>query len=302
MSTVAIRGLCTATGMTAKSLAEKAQAAFCTTDVQAIFDDALTNTVLIGTRHDSHASLVLRSLLADKHVFVEKPLCLNEEELQEIRSLYEKKSQEGLHLFVGFNRRFSPHAEQARTFFSSRTNPLVMLYRINAGRVPKEHWVQDPAVGGGRLIGEACHFVDYMQALCAARPTSVSATRIGRHSSGLTDDQCSISLTFEDGSLGIIVYTAEGNSGLPKERFEAHADGKSLTMDDFMETQMFAGSRKDVFKTAKREKGFSEELVQFTRAIEQRLPAIMPFDQIEAVTRACLLAVRSLQSGSLYRL
>jgi threonine dehydrogenase-like Zn-dependent dehydrogenase len=173
MNTVTIRGLCTATGMTAKSLAEKVQAAFCTTDVQAIFDDALTNTVLIGTRHDSHASLVLKSLLADKHVFVEKPLCLTEEELQEIRSLYEKKSQEGLHLFVGFNRRFSPHAEQARTFFSSRTNPLVMLYRINAGRVPKEHWVQDLAVGGGRLIGEACHFVDYMQALCASRPTSV---------------------------------------------------------------------------------------------------------------------------------
>lgn len=300
MNTVTIRGLCTVTGMTAKSLAEKTQAAFCSTDVQAILDDKVMNTVLIGTRHDSHASLVLKSLLADKHVFVEKPLCLTEDELQEIRSVYEKKAQDGIQLMVGFNRRFSPHAEQARTFFASRTNPLVMLYRINAGRVPKGHWVQDPAVGGGRLIGEVCHFIDYMQALCGALPTSVFASRIGQHATGITDDQCSISLKFADGSIGTIVYTAEGNSGLPKERFEAHADGLSLTMDDFRETRMFAGSRKEVFKTTTREKGFSEELSEFVRAIEHRASPVIPFDQIEAVTRACLLATRSLRSGTAY--
>lgn len=300
MKTVTIRGLCSATGMTAKSLAEKLQAAYCTSDVQAILEDAAINTVLIGTRHDSHGALVVKSLLADKHVFVEKPLCLTEEELQDIRAAYEKKASSGLHVMVGFNRRFSPHAKQAQSFFASRTNPLVMLYRINAGRVPKEHWVQDPDVGGGRVIGEVCHFIDYMQALCAAPPTSVFSSRIGQHSSGITDDQCSISLTFGDGSIGTIVYTAEGNSGLAKERFEAHADGKSLTMDDFMETQMYAGSRKQVFKTAKREKGFLEEMAQFVSAIEQGLPPVIPFEEIEAVTRACLLAVQSLRSGAAY--
>ncbi|ULA68964.1 MAG: Oxidoreductase [Nitrospira sp.] len=302
MKTVTIRGLCSATGMTAKSLAEKLQAAYCTSDVQAILDDAAINTVLIGTRHDSHGALVVKSLLADKHVFVEKPLCMTEEELQDIRSTYEKKASSGLHVMVGFNRRFSPHAEQAQSFFASRTNPLVMLYRVNAGRIPREHWVQDPDVGGGRVIGEVCHFVDYMQALCAAPPTSVFASRIRQHSSGITDDQCSISLTFADGSIGTIVYTAEGNSGLAKERFEAHADGKSLTMDDFMETQMYAGSRKQVFKTSKREKGFPEEMAQFVRAIEQGLPPVIPFAEIEAVTRACLLAVQSLRSGAAYHL
>ncbi len=302
MDTVSIRTICTASGLTAKALADKIKADSCTSDPQTILDDAAINTVLIGTRHDSHASLVVKSLLADKHVFVEKPLCLTEEELQDIRAVYEKKASTGLHLMVGFNRRFSPHAKQAQSFFASRKNPLVMLYRVNAGRIPREHWVQDPAVGGGRLIGEVCHFVDYMHALCGAPPTSVFARRIGRHSSGITDDQCSIDLTFGDGSIGTIVYTAEGNTGLSKERFEAHADGKSLTMDDFMETQMYAGSRKQVFKTAKREKGFPEELSQFVRAVEQGLSPVIPFEGIEAVTRACLLAVRSLQSGSAYDL
>ncbi len=302
MKTVTIRGLCSATGLTAKSLAEKIHAAYCTSDAQAVLDDAAINTVMIGTRHDSHGALVVKSLLADKHVFVEKPLCLTEEELQDIRAVYEKKASSSLHLMVGFNRRFSPHAKQARSFFASRTNPLVMLYRINAGRIPKEHWVQDADAGGGRVIGEICHFVDYMQALCAARPISVFSARIGQHSSGITDDQCSISLTFADGSIGTIVYTAEGNSGLAKERFEAHADGKSLTMDDFMETQMYDGTRKQVFKTGKREKGFSEEMTQFVRAVEQGLPPVIPFEEIEAVTRVCLLAVQSLRSGAVYHL
>ncbi len=300
MGKVGIRGICTASGPTAKTLAAKLTAAYCTSDSQAILDDAAINTVLIGTRHDSHAALTVQALRAGKHVFVEKPLCLTEEELQDIRSTYEKQAAEGLHLMVGFNRRFSPHAKEARTFFSSRSNPLVMLYRINAGRIPADHWVQDPDVGGGRLIGEVCHFVDYMQALCAAPPTSVFACRVGRHRSGITEDQCSISLTFGDGSIGTIVYTAEGNAGLPKERFEAHADGKSLTMDDFMETRTYQNGKSTLFKTAKRDKGFAEEMAQFVRSIEEGLPPVIPFEQIEAVTRACLLAVQSLQSGSAY--
>ena len=300
LSAVSIRGICTASGMTAKSLAEKIQAGYCTGDAQSILDDRAINTVLIGTRHDSHGALVVKSLMADKHTFIEKPLCLTDEELGEIRSVYEKKAAAGLHLMVGFNRRFSPHAKQAQMFFAARKNPLVMLYRINAGRIPKEHWVQDPDVGGGRLIGEVCHFVDYMQILAGAPPTSVFARRIARHGSGITDDQCVLSLTFGDGSIGTVVYTAEGNRSLAKEYFEAHADGKSLTMQDFMETQMYADGRTNQFKTAKREKGFQEEMTRFVQAVEQGLPPVMPFEEIEAVTRACLLAVQSLQTGSVY--
>ncbi|HNK16707.1 MAG TPA: Gfo/Idh/MocA family oxidoreductase, partial [Nitrospira sp.] len=300
LNRVAIRGICTASGISAKTLAGKIEAAYCTSDAQSILDDKAINCVLIGTRHDSHAALVIKSLLADKHVFVEKPLCLTEDELQEIRATYEKKSTDGLQLMVGFNRRFSPHAKEARKFFASRTNPLVMLYRINAGRIPPDHWVQDPHIGGGRILGEVCHFVDYMQALCGAPPTTVFAGRVGRHSSGLTDDQCSVTLTFSDGSIGTIVYTAEGNAALPKERFEAHADGRSLVMDDFMETSFYEGTRHRIFKTAKRDKGFSEEMASFVQAVETGGAPAIPFDQVEAVTRACLLAVRSLQSGTRY--
>jgi predicted dehydrogenase len=302
MNSVAIRGICTASGVTAKTLAEKIAAAYCTSDAQSILDDSVINTVLIGTRHDSHAALVIKSLLAGKHVFVEKPLCLTEDELQDIRATYDKKSVDGLYLMVGFNRRFSPHMKEARKFFASRTNPLVMLYRVNAGRIPPDHWVHNPDVGGGRILGEVCHFVDYMQALCGAFPTSVFAGRVGRHSSGITADQCSIVLTFGDGSIGTIVYTAEGNAGLPKERFEAHADGRSLVMDDFMETSFYEGTHHRTFKTTKRDKGFAEEMASFVQALEQGGPPVIPFDQIETVTRACLLAVRSLQSGTAYSL
>lgn len=300
MNNVGIRGICTASGISAKTLAGKIDAAYCTSDAQSILDDTTINSVLIGTRHDSHASLVIKSLLANKHVFIEKPLCLTEDELQEIRATYDKKSVDGLHLMVGFNRRFSSHAKEARKFFASRTNPLVMLYRINAGRIPPDHWVQDPHAGGGRIIGEVCHFVDYMQALCGALPTTVFAGRVGYHSSGITEDQCSITLTFGDGSIGTILYAAEGNAGLPKERFEAHADGRSLVMDDFMETSLYEGTRHRTFKTAKRDKGFTEEMASFVHAVETGGPPPIPFDQVEAVTRACLLAVRSLQSGTRY--
>ena len=298
LSNVSIRAVCTASGINAKALAEKVHAGYCTTDYHDILRDPAVNTVLIGTRHDTHGLLVVKALEADKHVFVEKPLCLTEEELDAVSAVYRDKAAKGLRLVVGFNRRFSPHAEKAREFFSRRENPLVMLYRINAGKIPAEHWIQDAAVGGGRLIGEACHFVDYMQSMCGARPTSVFARRIGRQTSGMTDDQCVITLTFADGSIGSVIYTAGGNSGLAKERFEAHADGKSLTMDDFEETHLYTGSQREVFKTPKRDKGFKAEIAHFVQVVEQGSPSVMSFDDMVAVTRACLLAVRSLQSGS----
>ena len=295
---VSIRAVCTACGINAKALGEKLHAGYCTSDSQDVLRDPAINTVLIGTRHDTHGRLVVKALEADKHVFVEKPLCLTEEELDAIHAVYRDKAAKGLRLMVGFNRRFSPHAEKAREFFAHRENPLVMWYRINAGKLPAEHWIQDPSVGGGRLIGEACHFVDYMQSVCGARPNSVFARRIGRQSSGITDDQCIVTLTFEDGSIGSIIYTAGGNSGLAKERFEAHADGKSLTMDDFEETHLYSGSHREVFKTSKRDKGFKTEIAHFVQTVEQGIPCVMSFGEIAAVTRACLLAVRSLQSGS----
>jgi hypothetical protein len=142
---------------------------------------------------------------------------------------------------------------------------------------------------------EVCHFVDYMQALCASPPTSVFASRVGRHSSGITDDQCSITLTFADGSIGTIIYTAEGSSELPKERFEAHADGKSLVMNDFMETRTYKDGKSTAVQDRKTGQGiYRRKWRGLSQAVEQGLPPVIPFEQIDAVTRACLLAVRSL--------
>ena len=299
---VTIRGVCTASGVNAKTLGDKIGAPYCTTDPQAILEDATINAVLIGTRHDSHASLVIQALQADKHVFVEKPLCLTEQELDQISSVYQDHSRKGLHLMVGLNRRFSVHGQKARTFFQDRKNPLVMVYRVNAGRIPSDHWTQDPTVGGGRIIGEACHFVDYMQALCGAPPTSIHARRIAHDSSGITDDQCVLSLAFKDGSIGTLIYTSGGDTALPKEWFEAHADGKSVTMNDFMISEFYAHGRKTQFNSGKRDKGFAQELTQFIEAIEQGRSPVMRFEEIYAVTRTCLLAVESLRSRALYDL
>ncbi len=297
---VSIRAVCTASGINAKALAQKISAAYCASDAQAVLDDKTIGAVLIGTRHDSHASLVIRSLEAGKHVFVEKPLCLKEEELERICATYQDPSCKGLGLMVGFNRRFSTHAVKARSFFKDRQGPLVMIYRVNAGRIPQEHWIQDPDVGGGRIIGEGCHFVDYMQAVCGAIPISVHARRIVPQSSGMPDEQCILSFTFADGSIGSVVYTSGGDTALAKERFEAHGDGKSLTMDDFLESEFYARGQKTRFNSGKRDKGFHQEVSGFVEAIEKGLPSPIRFEELYAVTRVCFLAVKSLQSGAVY--
>ncbi len=299
---VRVRVICTNTGTQAKALAEKTGAEYCTTDFREVLNDSSVNAVVIGTRHDTHGALVVEALRAGKHVFVEKPLCLTEAELEEITAVYdEKKAWEGVQLMVGFNRRFSPHADRARVFFADRRNPLVMAFRVNAGAIPGEHWIQDPDTGGGRIVGEACHFIDYMQAVCGAVPVSVHALRIGRHSSGLQDDQSILSCAFADGSIGTLIYTAGGDAGLAKERFEAFGDGKSLVMDDFTVSEFYAEGKRTTFKLRKRDKGFQGEMSHFVRSIIQGTGEGVAFEEIHAVTRACRLAVESLRTGRTYR-
>jgi predicted dehydrogenase len=297
---VTIAAVCTGSGVTAKTIGAKCGAVICTTDFRSVLGDANINTVLVATRHHSHAEIVLDALKAGKHVFVEKPLCLTEHELDLITGQYAESAARGLQLWIGFNRRFSSHAAKIVEFFHGRKNPLVMLYRVNAGAIPPTHWVQDPEIGGGRIIGEACHFVDFMQAVCGARPVTVHATRIGGHTSGIADDQCVLSLTFNDGSIGTVVYTAGGDTRLSKERFEAFGDGKAVTMDDFAVTEFFAQGKQTKYKTGVRDKGFLQEMRQFTQAVAQGTPPAIPFEDMYAVTRACLLAVAGLKTGETY--
>ena len=295
---VAISAVCTQRGINAKTIAERLDAAYCTTDYSEILADESINTVVIGTRHDQHAPIVLAALQAGKHVFVEKPLCLTEDELEEIEALYAVKAKEGLRLAVGFNRRYSIHMEKAREFFAGRTNPLVMLYRANAGPLPPEHWTQDPETGGGRIIGEACHFVDYLQETCGARVQSVHARCIAAHASGITQDHAQISLSFGDGSVGTIVYAAGGDPALPKERCEIFGDGRCVVMDDFAQSELFRGRKRTRFKSAGRDKGFQKQMEQFFGSILDGNDGGMSFDSITAVTRTCLRAVESMRTGA----
>lgn len=300
MKNVGVSAICTATGINAKNLAEKVGAAYCTTDFHQILDDPSINAVLIGTRHDSHASMVTGALNAGKHVFIEKPLCLTEDELTKIAGLYRAVAARGVRLMVGFNRRFSPHAREMQALFAGRSDPLVMVYRVNAGSIPGNHWIQDSLEGGGRILGEACHFIDYMQAISGAAPVSVHGRRIRQHSSGIVDDQSIFSFTFGDGSIGTLVYAAGGSTILSKERFEAFGDGKSVVMDDFMVSEFYARGRARKFKTGKREKGFQEEMACFVGMVLGAGEDAMPFEGIESVTRATILAARSLQTGQVY--
>lgn len=299
---VEIRGVCTGTGANARQLADKIGAAFCTVDYREVLADPEIDAVVVGTRHGAHGAQVAAALEAGKHVFVEKPLCLTEEELVRIEEIYPARAQAGQRLMVGFNRRFSPHADKARAFFRGRRNPLVMTYRVNAGPIPATHWIQDPEAGGGRILGEACHFVDFMTSLTGALPVHVQARSIGHHASGLTDDQCAIMLGFADGSVGTILYAADGDSALEKEYFEAFGDGRALTLRDFQLTECYAQRRCERFRTRTRDKGFAAEMAAFAGDILEARPPSMPFEQIAAVTRACLLAVKSLRTGEPYDL
>ena len=295
-----VRAICTATGMKARALGERWGAAFCTSEPQAILADAQINAVLIGTRHDSHAQLVTQALDAGKHVFVEKPLCLTEAELPGVLEACERGLARGQRIMVGFNRRFSSHAVAIRDFFGGRGNPLVMCYRVNAGAIDPRHWIQDPAVGGGRLIGEGCHFLDFMQFIAGALITAVSAVSIARHDSGVTGDQALVTLEFADGSVGTLSYAAGGDRGLQKERFEAFGDGRAVVLDDFRLTEKWSGGRRTLLRTRKQDKGFAAEVAAFCDSIVRSAP-LPDLAEIAAVSWASCLAERSLASRERYR-
>jgi predicted dehydrogenase len=299
MKGVAVSAVCSSAGIKAKAVADKVGAERCTTDYREVLQDSSIHAVLIGTRHDTHARIVVEALLAGKHVFVEKPLCVTERELDEIAVTYDRLAPAGQHLIVGFNRRFSPHAERTRAFFAERTGPLTMSYRVNAGQLPPDHWAHDPAVGGGRIIGEACHFVDYLQFLCGAPPVSVYATAARGHE-GVIPDQAVLSLRFDDGSVGTIVYAASGDTALPKERIEVFGDGRSVVTDDFAVTHGYRDGRRIALASGARDKGFDGELSRFVGVLSHGGPAPLAFAEIESVTRTCLLAVESLRTGEVY--
>ena len=249
----------------------------------------MLNTVFIATRHNSHASYVQKALENNMHVFVEKPLCLNEDELDAIINIHQKS---GKSLMVGFNRRFSPLVQRLKKHLGS--GPMSMLYRINAGAIPKDSWIQDMEIGGGRLIGEVCHFIDLLVYLNGSLPHTLSAISLPDPNG--FNDTISISIQFENGSIGTISYFANGSKELPKEYLEVYQAGTSAVLNDFNELTLYGKGKPKKTKLYNQNKGQKEMVEQFFSDLTHGKTTI-ELEEIVAVTKATFLSMLSLQNN-----
>jgi polar amino acid transport system substrate-binding protein len=255
---VNLRSIATASGVSAHDVGKRFDFEFAVSSAEEVLEDEHVNLVVVGTRHDLHADLATKALQLNKHVFVEKPLALSDEQLDRIANAAQTSS---ARLMVGFNRRFSPLARQAKDFFEGCDTPLSIVYRVNAGRVPKEHWIQTESEGGGRIVGEVCHFVDLMVFLTGARPVSVFAEAVSAKSAKVIDsDSVLITLKFSDGSNGSIAYLAEGDKALAKERVEIFGGGRTFVLDDYRRALSYRDGRENVSTLKAQDKGQKDQV------------------------------------------
>ncbi len=257
-----------------------------TSDTDALIANPEINTVAIVTRHNSHARLTAQALRAGKHVFVEKPLALSRDELDDVQTAH---ATSGRHLMVGFNRRFAPQVQVMKRLLGAVGAPKSFVMVMNAGAIPADHWTQDPAVGGGRIIGEACHYIDLMRFLAGAPITSVQARRMGdTDAEAVTEDTAAIMLGFADGSFGTIHYLANGGASFPKERVEVFAGGRTLQLDNFLKLRGFnwPGFKKQ--SLWRQDKGQRACAAAFLAAVEQGGAAPIPAEELFEVARVTL--------------
>ncbi len=250
------------------------------TESSAVVRDASVDAVVIATRHDSHAALVVQALEAGKPVFVEKPLCLTLDELAAIEAAYARATRPML--MVGFNRRFAPHVQQIKTLLAG-TGPKSFVMTVNAGALARDHWTRDREIGGGRIVGEACHFIDLLRYL-AGSPIA-SKGRIGRDAAS---DTVTLNLTFEDGSIGTVHYFANGSRAFAKERLEVFADGSVLQLDNFRTLRGFGvrGFRRSALW--RQDKGHQACAAAFLTAVRSGGPSPIPFEEIVEVSRTAI--------------
>jgi predicted dehydrogenase/threonine dehydrogenase-like Zn-dependent dehydrogenase len=293
---VAFHAIATASGISARSIGEKYDFARVVSSAEDVIADENANLCVIATRHDTHATLARRALSEGRHVFVEKPLALNDEELDGV--LEAAHGARG-HLMVGFNRRFSPHARACADVFAARREPLSILYRVNAGRIPRSHWIQDPREGGGRIIGEVCHFIDVMQFLIGALTVRVYAESVASRNAEIVDeDSVMITLRFSDGSNGTIAYLAEGDRAFPKERIEVFGGGKTFVIEDYRTAALYAGGReRRRMKLRAQDKGQAEEVRAVCAVVTEGKPAPIALEDLAATTRATFRIRDSLRTG-----
>jgi predicted dehydrogenase len=276
----------TANGVSGVHAARKFGFAATTTDAGAVFDDPDVAAVVVSTRHDTHADFVCRAFAAGKHVFVEKPLALTLEELAAIEAARAAARQQGNEplLMVGFNRRFSPLVHHLQRLLEACPGPRAMTMTINAGKIPAGHWTQDSETGGGRIVGEACHFVDLMRCLAESPLTTATLQRMA----GTTRDTAVITLGFANGSVGAVNYLANGSKAYPKERLEVFADGRVAVIDNFRSLCGYGwpGFRRQ--RLWRQDKGQRDCATAFVRAVADGNACPIPYEQVVEIAAAMI--------------
>lgn len=289
LHTIASRG-----GTSAAIAARKFGFGYAAANEDAVLSDDKINTVVIATRHNSHARLVVSALRAGKHVFVEKPLALNREQLDLVRQAVQEAPDQ--QLLVGFNRRFAPLVQKMKQLVEQRTEPISIIYTVNAGAIPADHWTQDPQAGGGRIIGEGCHFVDLIRYLVGHPIVGVTARMMGA-SAGLQvrEDKMTILLDFADGSTGTVHYLANGSKRFPKERVELFSEGRILELDNFKRLTGYGWPGFRGERSWRQDKGHKQEVQSFVQRVQDGGEWLIPWAELEEVTLATFVAVEQAQ-------
>jgi predicted dehydrogenase/threonine dehydrogenase-like Zn-dependent dehydrogenase len=293
---ITLRGVCSQGGLSSRSVGDRWKFEYCTSDADALLNDKNIDCVLICTRPDSHASMVCSALEAGKHVFVEKPLAVNLEQLRQIRQVAAAHPSQVL--MVGFNRRFAPYVRDAKKFIERRSSPLMAVYRVNSGYLPPSDWQHDSEQGSGRIVGESGHFVDTLCYLTGSTPSEVFAASIsGEGDASGVSENSSLTLRFADGSVGVVVYTTHGSPAFSKERLEIFVDQSVAVIDDFRQIELIGnGSRKKQKDRLSQNKGHAAEMAAFMRAVREGTSEVSAADYF-LTTLCTLLAVESLGSG-----
>jgi len=289
---VELIGIASATGLSAKKVAEKYKFKYATSDYNQIINDPDIDAIIILTQNSLHASLTIKALKAGKHVFVEKPLALTIHELKKIVEIWRQTNKI---IMVGYNRRYAPMTQKIIETLSSRKQPLVALYRVNAEQIPSDHWIYDLKEGGGRLISEACHFIDYIQYIAQSPITRIFTQLIGQSNQHDITDNFIVNLILQDGSIGTVIYTCLGDKTLPKEYFEVHTENSTIILHNYRELKIIKDGKKNIMKTFLiQDKGHRNELKHFIESVMREGNLEKEFELAVISTLATLKAKEAL--------
>ncbi len=289
-----LRAIVSATGINAKQVAKKYDAEYGTTDYREVLEDENVDLVVITTPHNLHYPMIIDAAKAGKAIYVEKPMCLTERELDEIVKVISKTK---VPLIVGFNRRYAPLAVRAKELLRSKHRPYLINYRVNAGFIPETSWVQDPEVGGGRIVGECCHFLDLFNFFIESEVESISAMSIPvNNATVVANDNVIATVKWTDGSLTTLLYTALGHRDLPKERIEIYANGSSIVIDDFQNMELY-GFRERNIRLRKQDKGHYRQLMEISKFLKREKTNIISFQECVKAMRMTFEAEKLIKSG-----